>query len=248
MRTRTFASLAGAALAVMSPAARAQDEAGLETFVAEGSVGAYRAGLNLTIKDRVQVVAAHYYYESTGKDIPLAVTQAADKLTLDEPGGGRMVVALANSDASAPRPLNFGTSTGLTGTWTGAGKVLPVRFGFGTVLSGPAPVRWYGDVTRDSDAAFERRVRGFVSAARARDCRRAAAFVSYPLRINGRSARTIRNGADFARQCASILTPGLAASLKDAIAHEMFVRDGQAMVAGGAVWFDAKGAVALNLP
>lgn len=36
--------------------------------------------------------------------------------------------------------------------------------------------------------------------------------------------------------------------LRQAIPHEMFKRDGVAMVANGAVWFDAKGAKVLNFP
>jgi hypothetical protein len=36
--------------------------------------------------------------------------------------------------------------------------------------------------------------------------------------------------------------------LRQAIPHEMFKRDGVAMVANRAVWFDAKGAKVLNFP
>jgi hypothetical protein len=36
--------------------------------------------------------------------------------------------------------------------------------------------------------------------------------------------------------------------LRQAIPYEMFKRDGVAMVANGAVWFDAKGAKVLNFP
>ena len=35
---------------------------------------------------------------------------------------------------------------------------------------------------------------------------------------------------------------------KTALPHEMFVHEGQAMVADGAVWFDAHGASAINQP
>ncbi|WP_225009378.1 hypothetical protein [Novosphingobium percolationis] len=241
MRTRIFASLAGAALAVTSPAARAQDEAGLETFVAEGSVGAYRAGLNLTIKDHTQVLAAHYYYASTGKDIPLVVAQAGDKLTLEEPGGARMVLALTNADAHEPRPLTFATSTGLAGDWTGAGKALPVRFGFVTGRSGPSPARWYGDVTEENDAAFEARARAFLKGVTTGNVALAAKATSWPLLINRPHRQMLHNRKELAAHWKSIFTPAAIAELRQSIPHEMFVRNGMAMVANGTVWFDAQG-------
>ncbi|BEU99951.1 hypothetical protein [Novosphingobium olei] len=245
--------LAAAALLALvptgSPAQDAvHDDAGLETFVTEGSVGPYRAGLNLTIKDRTRVVAAHYYYASIGKDIPLKVAQVGDKALLDEPGGARMALVLTNADPKEPRPLNFGTSTGLAGDWTSGAKVLPTKFGFGMVLQGPSPDRWYGDVTTESDAAFEARVRRFLAAVGRGDCKGVASAASYPLTLNGSKRVTVRSAAAFAPYCKQVLAPRYVALLRDAIPHEMFVRNGQAMVANGAAWFDARGAVALNLP
>lgn len=248
MNQRIVAVAASAMLFLLSTGSGAQDAAVLETFVSDGSVGPYRAGLNLTIKDHREVVAAHYYYAKTGKDIPLTIAQVGEKLVLDEPGGGRMVLTLTNADPKEPRPLNFATSTGLAGSWTSGEKVLPTRFGFGTVLQGPSPSRWYEEVTSESDTAFEARVRRFLDAVRNRDCKALAAATSYPLTLSGRRCVTVRSAATLGPHCAEILSPAYVSSLRDAVPHEMFVRNGQAMVAHGAAWFDAHGAVALNLP
>ena len=248
MHQRIIAAAAAATFVFGATATSAQEAAGLETYIAEGSVGPYRAGLNLTVRDRAQVVAAHYYYASTGKDIPLKVAQAGEKVLLDEPGGARMTLVLTNADPAEPRPLNFATSTGLAGNWTSDAKVLRTAFGFATVRQGPPPGRWYGDVTSESDAAFEARVRRFLSAVRNGDCKAIAGASSFPLTLNGRKRVTVRTAESFAPHCRQLLAPAYVATLRDAIPHEMFVRDGQAMVANGAAWFDARGARALNLP
>lgn len=110
------------------------------------------------------------------------------------------------------------------------------------------PARWYADVTNDSDAAFEARARRFVEAVIRGDRAGAAGAVSYPLRVNARHTRSIRNRAALLAAWNSIFTSAVLANLRDAMPHEMFVRNGQAMVANGTVWFDGKGASVVNPP
>ncbi len=234
--------LAGVALALASPAV-AQD---VSTTIAEGSIGPYRAGLNITVEDKVRPVAAHYYYASKGVDIPLTVGMAGEVVTLDEAGGGHFELRLTNADAQEPRPLSFYTATGLAGTWQLGDKVLPVQFGFTTGLT-TNPVRWYGDVTSESDVAFEARVRRFLQGVTSGNRAQAAAAVSYPLRVNRAKVLVLRNRKQFLAAWDKLFTPDAVAQLRKAIPHEMFVRNGMAMVSGGAVWFDAKGAKVLNL-
>lgn len=235
-------------VAAIAPVHAQTVDDGLTTYVAEGTVGPWPAGMNVTVRARQTIEAAHYYYASRGIDIPLAVKSAQGTIELDEPGGGHFILHLTNADSHERHPLTFYTSTGLAGTWTRGGKSLPVTFGFGTVLDGPAPTRWYADVTNDSDAAFESRVRSFLNGVAAGDRQTVAAAVSYPLTINGKRRITVRNRAELLAHWASVFTPALVAQLAKAMPHEMFVRNGMAMVSGGAVWFDARGARVLNAP
>lgn len=237
-------------LALSSPvhAQSAAADEGLSTFVAEGAVGPWVAGLNVTVRDHRTVVASHYYYASRGIDIPLTVDAIHETILWDEPGGGRFTLHLTNDDAREPRPLTFYTSTGLAGTWTREGKSLPVTFGFGTVRDGSSPARWYGDVTSESDAVFEARVRSFLTGVRSGNRHQVAGAVSYPVTVNMGRTTIIRSRADLLARWSAIFTPTYVAQLRKGIPHEMFVRNGMAMVAGGAVWFDAKGAKVLNLP
>lgn len=243
------AAVAGLAVALVALApARADEAAPLDTYIAEGAVGAYPAGLNVTVRDHTQAVAAHYYYASTGRDIPLRIAQDGEWITLTEPGGPRLLLRLTNADPATKHPLTFYTSTGVAGDWTDGIKVFPARFGFGTVRAGPSPTRWYGDVTTGTDAAFEATCRRFLDGVIRGDRAKAATAVSYPLRVNGPVRLTLRNRAELLAQWRRVFTPAAVERLRKAIPHEMFVRDGMAMVANGAVWFDARGAKALNLP
>ncbi|MEO0032873.1 MAG: hypothetical protein RIS94_2631 [Pseudomonadota bacterium] len=231
-----------------APALAGEPPKGLTTQVAEGSVGPYLAGLNLTLRDYAAVVAAHYYYASTGTNIPLTVGPQGSSIVFDEPDGGHFDLHLTNGDATEPRPLTFYTSTGLAGTWTHAGQVLPVTFGFSTGFQGLSPTRWYGDVTADSDAAFEARVRTFLKAVTSGNRAMAAGVVAYPLTVNGAHRTIIRTRAQLLARWSTLFTPATVGALRKAIPHEMFVRDGMAMVASGTVWFNANGAKVLNLP
>ena len=74
----------------------------------------------------------------------------------------------------------------------------------------------------------------------------AANLVSYPLRVNGRRTADIRTTAALLANWDRIFTPALKLRLRQAIPHEMFVRNGLAMVADGAVWFNGKGAAVVN--
>jgi hypothetical protein len=114
---------------------------------------------------------------------------------------------------------------------------------------GPANARWYESVTSESDAAFEARVQGFYKAVLAGDSKAAAQYVDFPLRVNrnGKS-RTIHSAAELSAQWKQIFTPACDGAFRDAMPHDMFVRNGQAMLGDGVAWFGAKGAQAINIP
>jgi hypothetical protein len=220
---------------------------GMTTYELQGKVGPYPVGASITVEDHVRFVEGHYFYASKLADIPLTGKVDGETVTFEEPGGGVFRLHLVTNSATKQRPLTFYTSTGLQGTWAQGGKTLPVTLGFGGVYDGGAPTRWYADVTDEPDAAFEARVRKFRTAVLAGDKAGAAAAVSYPLRVNGAHRPTmIRNKADLIAHWNTIFTPAFNTRLRDTLAHEMFVHNGNAMLGDGLVWFDAKGASAIN--
>lgn len=219
---------------------------GLSTVGMSGKVGAYPIGMQLTVRDNVQFVSGHYFYAKQLTDIPLTGRMDGGTLALKEPGGGTFRLRLVSNASARGQVLTFYNSTGLSGTWTQGAKTLPVEIGFSTAYDGPPRARHYSEVTDEPDAAFEARVGKFLKAAASGDRKAAADAVSYPLRVNGARPRTIRDKAALLAQWDSIFSPSVVASLREAVPHEMFVRQGMAMVEGGAVWFDAKGAKVVN--
>ena len=233
------------AAALASGPAWAGDNSG--TYEMDGTIGPYRVGAQMTVSDG-QFVAGHYFYATQLKDIPLTGAAAGAHLTLSEPGGGVFQLTLKGNGGVGGDGSSFSTSVGLVGTWTQGAKTLPVNLGFGEVDPGGPPNPRYADVTTDSDAAFEARVTRLLHAVLSGDKAGAAALVSYPLSVNGAKPLTIRTPASFEARWGQIFTPGMLATLRTAMPHEMFVHEGQAMVANGAAWFDAKGLSALNEP
>lgn len=215
--------------------------------VLAGQVGPYRIGVNLTIQDRHILVAGHYYYARKPIDIPLSGDVTGETVTLREPGGGIFRLHFETSDKSAPHPLDFGTSTALVGTWSGNGRVFPVRLAF-DFSGGPQGSSRYQDITREPAALFETRVRRFVHGVTTGNRTETASAVSYPLRVNGAKPLLVRNRTQLLALWARIFPPCYVDALRSAVPHEMFVRNGSAMVANGAAWFGARGATTLNVP
>jgi len=244
-----LAALGLAVTLALGQASSASAEAppkGLSTVGMEGKVGAYPIGMQLTVRDHVQLVSGHYFYAKRLTDIPLTGHMDGQTLTLREPGGGAFRLHLVSNDSARGQTLTFYNSTGLAGTWTQGARTLPVTIGFSTSHAGPPRARHYGDITDEPDAAFEARAGQFLTAVVRGDRAAAASAVSYPLRINGARPRTIRDRAQLLAQWDAIFSPALIAALRKAVPHEMFVRQGMAMVEDGTVWFDAKGAKVIN--
>jgi hypothetical protein len=114
---------------------------------------------------------------------------------------------------------------------------------------GSANTRWYKDVTSESDSAFEAKVQGFYKAVLSGDRATAARYVDFPLRVNhnGKS-RTVHSEAELSAQWNEIFTPACIDAFRQAIPHDMFVHNGQAMLGDGVAWFGAKGAQVINVP
>ena len=211
-----------------------------------GQVGPYGVGVHLTIRGSNIVLAGHYYYAKKPIDIPLTGLVTGESVMLREPGGGVFNLHFETSDRTARRPLDFGTSTALVGSWSGSGRVFPVRLRF-DFSGGAQGISRYQGITDEPAELFEARVRRFLRGATTGDRAEAASAVSYPLRVSGARPMIVRNRVQLLDNWTRIFTPCYTAVLRTAVPHEMFVRNGSAMVANGAAWFASKGASVLNV-
>jgi hypothetical protein len=236
MQKMILAALTGAVVAI-GGAAQAQD---VQTWSLSGTVGTHAVGVELTITNNNLFHGGHYFYDNQLKDIPLTGSETGATLTLKEPGGGVFHLMLQGG-------ADFGTAKMLTGVWTEGATTLPVKLSLDSASVGVG-THLYADVTHDSDAVFEARVRKFLSAVLAGNKAEAASAVAYPLAVNGAHPLTVKTPAQLEADWSQVFTPALIAQLKTAVPHDMFVHNGQAMVANGAAWFGAKGATALNQP
>ena len=233
------------------PSAPEAASSAAETWTMNGTVGRYPVGLSLSLTAGGTIVRGHYFYTRHLADIPLEGTTDGASLSLTEPDGGRFDLRLTAASAASrdtAEPLTFSTATGLAGTWRKGSTSLPVVLSFESMSTGVPAAARYSDVTDEADAAFEARARRFLRGVIDNDRTMAAAAVSYPLRVNGPRRRTIRDRKALLAQWNQLFTPAYVATLRTAVPHDMFVRNGLAMVAGGALWFDARGAAVLNLP
>lgn len=237
-------------LALSSSASAGDPPKGLFTYGMSGKVGAYPVVMQLTIRDSRDFVSGHYFYVKTLANIPLTGRMEGDTLTLQEPGGGAFRLHLVSNVPGRKETLSFYNSTSLAGTWTQGDKTLPVEIGLSSGHDGAPHDRRYGEVTEESDAIFEARVGSFLAAVVRGDRATAARFVAYPLLVkdgkDGARVRTIHNNTEFLARWDSIFPPKFVAKLRTAVPHEMFVRQGSAMVGSGDIWFDAKGAKTIN--
>jgi hypothetical protein len=130
---------------------------------ARGTVGAYTIGLNYTVRDHTELVAAHYFYASQLKDIPLKGSVQGELVELQGTDGKRIPSSLCrerkqrkqrNRAADVLQPLTFYNSVGLTGKWMLGTRALPVNLRLEHSTENPGQ-RMYANVTSQPDAAFE---------------------------------------------------------------------------------------------
>jgi len=241
-------ALAGAAWLLFVAALAAKQVTGQSDQVQySGTLGQSRIGLTVEVENG-RAIRGHYFYQKYLKDIPLTAKQKKGMLLLKE-AGGEFKLHFKGNGSEGHAPLTFENSIGLGGTWTSADGIrsLPVSLSGQTILAKSKDGRRYSDVTSESDAAFEKRVQAFYRAVLAGKRAEAARYVSYPLRVNGKHMRTIKNAAQLVSAWDSIFTPAFLMRLHEDLPHDMFVHQGMAMLGDGDVWFDAKGAAVLNV-
>ncbi|GGG85244.1 hypothetical protein [Edaphobacter dinghuensis] len=214
-----------------------------------GTVGQSRIGMTLLINTAGSVVGGHYFYAKYLKDIPLKAGTQGSGIILFEPEGGQFALRFKGNGSEAGKPLNFENSVGMEGRWMKNDSSYPVSLQMEQSSQAPTNARWYQDVTSESDAAFEARVQNFYKAVLVGDRAAAARYVDFPLRINrnGKS-RMVNTAALLSAQWNQIFTPACVDAFKAGIPHDLFVRNGQAMLGDGVAWFGPKGAQAINIP
>ncbi|MFT9215420.1 MAG: hypothetical protein ABF513_04060 [Acetobacter malorum] len=216
-----------------------------DNYRLSGTLGAYPIGATLSVRPDQTVANAHYFYVKNLVDIPLSAQKSGEQITLSEPGGGRFALHFETSDKKASPPLTFQTSTALAGTWADGTKTYPVKLNFESI-DNVTPNALYEGVTDAPPAVFEAVVQRFLRNVLSGNKAETAKLISWPLRVNAEHSFTLKTPAALSASWSRVFTPCVLNRLRDAIPHEMFVHNGQAMVANGTVWFDAHGASAIN--
>jgi hypothetical protein len=217
----------------------------------EGNLGKSRIGMTI-IHERNRIDGGHYFYQKFLKDIPITGSVKDSQITLMEGAGGTFQLHFVGNGSEGDHPLDFENSIGMDGTWKSADgtRVYPVSLQGTLIRSGADNVHRYSDVTSESDTAFESRVQLFLRAALRGDKATAVRFISYPLNVNfpNGKVRKFRDSAEILAAWNDIFTPAMISNLQGDLPHDMFVRNGMAMLGRGEAWFDAKGLATVNVP
>jgi hypothetical protein len=217
----------------------------------EGSLGESRIGMTI-IRDGNQIEGGHYFYQKFLRDIPITGFMKDSQITLDEAGTGTFHLHFAGNGSEGGQPLDFANSIGMEGTWTSADgrRTYPVSLRGTLIRGGTDNGHRYGDVTRETDAEFEHRVQSLLRAVLAGDESTAVRFISYPMSANlpNGGTKSFRNPSEVLAAWNDVFTPALLMKLRNDLPHDMFVRDGMAMLGDGEARFDGKGLPSLNVP
>src|SRR5262249_13188146 len=162
----------------------AQQSHRIELHQYEGKLGRNRIGLTVVRRGNT-IQGGHYFYQKFLRDIPIVGSFDGAKVTLRE-SGGQFDLHFVGNGSEHGQPLDFENSIGMDGEWMSAdgGRIYPVSMGGAAILLVSNGERRYGEVTKDTDGAFEKRVQLFWRSALRGDNETAAKFVSYPLTVN----------------------------------------------------------------
>ena len=241
--------MAATILVLAAAITQAQPAATVSRVTLEGTIGQSKIGMTLIVNADQVITGGHYFYAKYLKDIPLTAGTQGTGVILYEPKGGQLALRFKENSVPRGQPLNFDNSTGMEGRWMKDDSSYPVDLHVEGISEGPADARRYEDVTSESDGAFESRVQCFYKAVLAGDRATTAHYVDFPLRVNrdGKSS-TIASAAELSARWNKVFTPACLDQIGNAMPHDMYVRNGQAMLGNGVVWFGPKGAQAINVP
>jgi hypothetical protein len=211
-----------------------------------GTIGSYRVGLNYTVRNRTELVRAHYFYASQLKDIPLTGALQGEAVDLKGEDGSIFRLHFVGNGSNGAEPLTFYNSVGLTGILVLGSRTLPVNLTGEHGTSNPGQ-RLYENVTSQPDAEFEAMIQAARRAILRGDPNLAAKYVHFPLRVNiDRKHLMLQNPAQLEANWPRVFSPAFIAKLRKDIPHEMFVHEGEAMLGQGHLWFDDKGLTVVN--
>lgn len=197
------------------------------------------------------ITGGHYFVAKNLKDTPITGGAVqGEHVTISAADGSTFNLHFRSNDSERGQPLNFDNSVGLIGTRRLRGRVETVDFGFLT-MGPPLEGRRYAFTTDLSDSEFESIVRKWRTAVLAGNCREAAKYTHFPLRVNAQHGnRTIRTPAQLCEDWNSILTPAYLTRIKRDLPHDMLGESSSllVMLGRGDVWFGDKGIEVLNLP
>lgn len=242
-------SLAVLILAFAAGAVQAQPVDTVKKVTFKGIMGQSKVGLTLVVNAANVITGGHYFFADNLKDIPLKAGTQGTGLILYGPDGGQMALRFKGSGSDTGQALTLENSTGMEGRWMKGDSSYPIKLQMEGMSEGLPNARWYQDVTSESDASFENRVQCFTKAALAGDKAATARYVDFPLRVNrnGKSS-TIASAAELSTRWKRVFTPACLDAIRNAVPHDMFVRNGHAMLGDGVVWFGPKGAAVINVP
>ena len=211
-----------------------------------GKIGHFLIGLNFTVRNKTNLVAAHYFYASQLKDIGLRGRVEGEEVLFQGDDGSKFQLHLVGNGSNGNSPLTFYNSVGLKGTWMFGTRSLPVTLGMGYGTANPGE-RLYDQVTDKTDADFEHMVQATRTAILNGKVDQASTLIHFPLTVNlAHRSLEIKDTDQLKKNWSIVFPPSLIAKLREEIPHEMFVHEGEAMLGPGDFWFDKSGLSVVN--
>lgn len=213
-----------------------------------GTMGTKQIGLALVTRGKEVLAGTHYFRADDLTDLPLTGTLGSVS-SLTDAQGRCFTLRFSGPERDGRAPTSLDDSTGLSGSYTDeSGKRVEVKLSLTTMRqSDKLPDRWYEQVTRKSDSAFEQHVRGFHKAVLAGDAQAAAKHIGFPMRVNaGRTGMTITSAADLKAKWNKIFSKAWLESAAQSMPHDLPVLQGRAMLGDGLAYFSDAGAVVVN--
>jgi hypothetical protein len=216
-----------------------------------GTIGTDSIGMSLVTGVGSDQLIGTYFHTRDLKDLPLKGSIHQREIVLNEygPDGQLQGTFHLNMPERDPQGRLSGTLEGevLTGEWIGnrGDRPVPVNLDLDDILSGQRQLAdRYASTGAASAGELEANAQSFYFAVLQGNETAAAKFVHYPVRTFVlEKPKTIRNKAEFIHDYGRIFTAKYLQCIRAGTPHNMFVRNGEAMLGGGEIWFDGAGLV-----